>query len=63
MNEDIIKKFLIVFANSKYRFVLYEEKGLLDQEITINKRELMSQLMNFLIFSNSAITLENMLVE
>lgn len=63
MNEDIIKKFLIVFANSKYRFVLYEEKELLDQEITINKRELMSQLMNFLILSNSAITLENMLVE
>lgn len=63
MNEDIIKKFLIVFANSKYRFVLFEEKGLLDEEITINKRELMSQLMNFLILSNSAITLENMLVE
>ena len=60
MNEDIIKKFLITFANSKYRFVLYEEPDLLDQEITVNKRELMSQLMNFLILSNSSITLERM---
>lgn len=63
MNDEIIKKFLITFANSKYRFVLYEEPKLLDEEITINKRELMSELMNFLIIANSSITLENMLKE
>lgn len=63
MNEDIIKKFLITFVNSKYRFVLYEEKDLYDQEITINKRELMSELLNFLLISNEAITLEDMIKE
>lgn len=61
INDDIIKKFLITFANSKYKFVLYEEKELLDQEINVNKRELVSQLLNFLIVSNNSITLENML--
>ena len=63
INEDIIKKFLITFANSKYKFVLYEEQELLDQDITINKRELMSELLNFLIIANSSISLENMLTE
>jgi len=63
MNEDIIKKFLITFVNSKYRFVIYEEQGLLGQEISINKRELMSQVLNFLILSNESITLEDMLTE
>lgn len=63
MNEDIIKKFLITFVNSKYRFVLYEDKDLYDQEITINKRELMSELLNFLLISNEAITLEDMIKE
>ena len=63
MNEDILKKFLITFVNSKYKFVLYEEQSLLDQEISINKRELMTELLNFLIIANSSITLENMLNE
>lgn len=63
INEDIIKKFLITFANAKYSFVLYEEQSLLDETISINKRELMSQLMTFLIMANSNITLENMLTE
>jgi hypothetical protein len=52
INEDIIKKFLITFVNSKYKFVLYEEQQLLDQEISLNKRELMDELLNFLIMSN-----------
>lgn len=63
INPDIIKKFLITFANSKYKFVLYEEPELLDQEITINKRELMSSIMTFLVMANTNISLENMLTE
>ena len=63
INEDIIKKFLITFVNSKYRFVLYEEQDLYDQEISLNKRELMSELLNFLIMANTNISLENMLEE
>ena len=63
MNEDIIKKFLITFVNSKYKFVLYEEPDLLDQEITVNKRELMSSLLSFLVLANTSISLENMLTE
>lgn len=59
INEDILKKFLITFVNSKYRFVLYEEKELLNQEITLNKRELIDQLLNFLIMANTNISLEN----
>lgn len=58
MNEDIIKKFLITFVNSKYKFVLYEEPDLLDQDIVLNKRELIDQLMNFLILSNTAISIK-----
>ncbi len=60
MDEDIIKKFLIMFVNSKYKFVLYEEKHLLDQEITINKRELIDQIINFLIMANTTISLEKL---
>ena len=60
INEDIIKKFLITFVNSKYRFVLYEEQALFDQEISVNKRELMTELLNFLLLSNESITLEDM---
>lgn len=63
MNEDILKKFLITFANSKYKFVLYEEPDLLGQDITINKRELMTSILNFLVMSNTSISLENMLTE
>lgn len=58
MNEDILKKLLITFVNSKYRFVLYEEQELLGQEITINKRELIDQLLNFLIFANTSISIK-----
>lgn len=60
INEDILKKFLITFVNSKYRFVLYEEPDLLDQEISLNKRELIDQLLDFLIMANTSISLENM---
>ena len=63
MNPEIIKKLLITFANSKYRFVLYEEPGILDQEITVNKRELMVALLNFLVLANTSISLENMVEE
>ena len=58
INEDIIKKFLITFVNSKYRFVLYEEQALLNEEISINKRELMSQLLNFLIMANQSVSVK-----
>lgn len=57
-NEDILKKFLISFANSRYKFVLYEYPNLLDQDITINKFELMDQLLNFLLMANTNVTLE-----
>ena len=60
IDDDIIKKFLITFANSKYKFVLYEEPQLLDEEISINKRELIDQLLNFLTISNSDITMEGL---
>jgi hypothetical protein len=56
INDDIIKKFLISFSNSKYKFVLYEHQNLLDQEIIINKRELIDELLNFLIISNTNIS-------
>lgn len=58
INEDIIKKFLITFVNSKYKFVLYEEQGLLGEEISINKRELIDQLLDFLVLANTNISLE-----
>ena len=61
INEDIIKKFLITFVNSKYRFVLYEEPKLLDEEISLNKRELIDQLLNFLIMSNENISVQTRL--
>lgn len=60
IDEEIIKKFLITFANSKYRFVLYEEQSILGEEISVNKRELMDQLLNFLILSNTSISFESM---
>lgn len=60
IDDDAIKKLLITFANSKYKFVLYEEPELFDQEISINKRELMESLLNFLLLSNTTITLEDM---
>lgn len=53
MNEDIIKKFLITFANARYNFVLYEDQDLLGQEIAINKYALISDLLNFLILANT----------
>lgn len=56
INEDIIKKFLITFANSKYRFVLYEHQELLDEEISLNKRELIDQLLNFLVMANTGVS-------
>ena len=59
INEDIIKKFLIGFVNSKYKFVLYENQNILDEEITINKRELIDQLIDFLIMANTSISMEN----
>lgn len=53
MNEDIIKKFLITFVNSHYTFVLYEEPKLLGQDITINKRQLLDELLDFLLMANN----------
>lgn len=60
LDDNIIKELLISFSNSKYRFVLYEDKELLDEEIVINKRELMNSILDFLVLANSSITLENM---
>lgn len=57
MNEDIIKKFLITFVNSRYTFALYEEPSLLGREITINKRQLLDELLMFLLMSNRDITI------
>lgn len=58
MNDDVIKKFLITFVNSKYRFVLYEHQELFDQEISLNKRELIDQLLSFLLLANTNLSLE-----
>lgn len=58
INEDIIKKFLISFVNSKYKFVLFERKDLLDQEINLNKRELIDQLLNFLLIANKTMKIQ-----
>lgn len=63
IDPDCIKKFLITFVNSKYKFVLYEEPKLLDEEISINKHELMDELLNFLVMANTNISLENMFKE
>ena len=60
INEDAIKKFLITFVNAKYKFVLYEEPNLLGEEIQINKRELIDELLTFLIMANRNISTENM---
>ena len=63
MDDEIIKKFLITFANSKYRFVLYEDPQLLDEEISINKRELIEQLLNLLTISNIDISMEGLITD
>jgi hypothetical protein len=55
INDDIIKKFLITFANSKYKFVLYENPDIYDKEITFNKRQLIDELITFLILANQNI--------
>lgn len=55
INDSIIKKFLISFANSKYRFVLYEDKDIYDKEISFNKRQLIDELITFLILANQNI--------
>lgn len=57
INEDIIKKFLISFINSKFTFVLYEEQHLLGETIIINKRELIDQMLDFLLLANSSMDL------
>jgi hypothetical protein len=57
INEDIIKKFLITFANSKYRFVLFEDPAIYDKEISINKRQLIDELVAFLILANTNISI------
>lgn len=63
IDPDAIKKLLITFANSKYKFVLYEEPDLLNQDISIDKRDLMESMLDFLLLSNSTITLEDMVTE
>lgn len=59
MNEDIIKNFVITFVNSSYKFVLYERKDLLDKEINLNKRELIDQLLEFLLLANNTMQSPN----
>lgn len=58
INEDIIKKFLITFANSKYRLVSYDHQNLLDEEVTINKKDLIDDLLDFLIIANAGVSFE-----
>ena len=58
INPDIIKKFLITFVNSKYRFVLYEHQNILDEEISLNKREFIDQILDFLVIANTNISME-----
>lgn len=57
INEDIIKKFLITFANSKYKFVLFEDPNIYDKEISVNKRQLIDDLLSFLILANTNISI------
>ena len=58
INDEIIKKFLITFINSKYQFVLYEYPDLYNQEIELNKRELIDELLNFLLISNTNMSIK-----
>lgn len=60
IDPDILKRMLITFANAKYRFVVHEHPDLLGQEISIDKYELMQQLLTFLVIANTSITLENL---
>jgi hypothetical protein len=60
INEDIIKKFLITFVNSKYTFVLYEHKELFGEEVSMNKRDLIDRLLDFLVLANTNISLDNL---
>jgi hypothetical protein len=60
INEDIIKKFLITFVNSKYTFVLYEHQELLGEEVSMNKRDLIDRLLDFLVLANTNISLDNL---
>ena len=53
INDDIIKKLLINFMNARYSFVLFEEPKLLGQDIVLNKRQLLDELLSFLIMSNT----------
>jgi hypothetical protein len=39
--------------NSRYSFVLFEEQALLDQDIILNKRHLLDELITFLILANT----------
>lgn len=59
MNDDIIKKFLINFANSNYRFVLYENKNLLGKDIIVDKYQLIDELLDFLVISNTNMDLSD----
>jgi hypothetical protein len=58
INEDIIKKFLITFVNSKYTFVLYEHPELFGEEVSMNKRDLIDRLLDFLVLANTNISLD-----
>jgi hypothetical protein len=59
INDEAIKKLLISFANSRYTFSLYEHPSFLDKEVEINKRQLIDELLTFLILSNENIVLLN----
>jgi len=59
INPDIINRFVVTFANSKYQLVSYEYPESVGQELEINKTELMDQLLSFLLIANTNISLSS----
>lgn len=56
INDEAIKKLLITFANSKYTFSLYEYPEFNGKDVEINKRQLIDELLTFLILANENIS-------
>lgn len=58
INDEAIKKLLITFANSKYTFVLYEQPDFIGKDVEINKRQLIDEILTFLVLSNENIEIK-----
>jgi hypothetical protein len=61
INPDLVKKFLLGFVNSNYKMVLYEYQHLKDSELSLNKRELINEILSFLILANTNFSMSEMI--